>query len=101
MEEFAWMMLVAAPFLVCAGVGLFFRKPWQRVVFPGIGVAGIYAVVLYSMQADMVRRGPVAGVVPAEPIRVATEVALVALPVGMSAGLVFHLITRFIRTKKA
>ncbi len=101
MEELAWMMLVAAPFIVRAGIGLFFRRAWQRIVFPGIGAAGIYAAVLYSMQVDMVRRGPIGDVAPADPMRVATEVALVALPLGMFAGLMFHLITRFIRKKKA
>ena len=95
------MMLVAAPFLLGAGAGLLFPRAWQRVVFSGAASAGIYAAVLYSMQADMVRRGPLSGATLAEPVRVATEVALVTAPIGMCAGLVFHLITRLIRTIKA
>ena len=101
MEELAWAVLVAAPLLVCAGVGQVFPRTWQRVVFPGMGAAGIYASVLYSMQADMVGRAPLSVATAADPLRVAAEAALVALPAGMLAGFAFHLLTRFIRTKKA
>lgn len=96
------MMLVAAPFLLSAGIGLLFRRAWQRVVFAGAASAAIYAAMAYSLQAGMVRRGPApAGTVFAEPVGMATEVALVTLPIGMCAGLLLHLITRLIRTIKA
>ena len=95
------MMLVAAPFILSAAVGLLFRRAWQRIAFAGTGAACIYAAVFYSMQLDMVRRGPLAGAVPAQPLQVAIEIALVALPIGLCTGVVFHLITRFFRTEKA
>ena len=96
------MMLVAAPVLGGAAIGLFFRRVWQRVVLSGAVAAAVYAAVLYAMQADMVRRGPPSvGMTLAEPASVAAEVAVVVAPVGMCAALVLHLITRYIRKNKA
>ena len=93
------MMLVATPFLIGASIGLLFPRTWQRVVFSGVASAALYAAALYAMQADMVRRGAPSGATLAEPARVAADVALVAAPIGMCAGLVFHLITRHFRKK--
>lgn len=101
MEGFGWAVLVATPFVLCAGLGLLFPKTWQAGLFAGVGSAGLYAALLYSMQLDMVRRGPVSGAVPADPLWVSMEVFMVTFPIGLCTGLTFHFIARFIRTKKA
>ena len=96
------MTVVAAPCLFGASVGLLFPRAWQRVVFSGAAPSAVYAAVLSALQADMLRRGPPSpGSALAEPAHVAAEAAFVAAPVGMCAGLMLHLITRYIRKNTA
>lgn len=95
------MLLVATPFVLGGVVGLVFQRAWQRIAVAGVAAASIHGFVFHSMQLDLVRRGPIAGVVPAEPLQVAFEVGLVTLPIGLSAGVVFHLVDRLIRTRQA
>ena len=95
------MMLVAAPFLLGAGISLLFSRAWQRVVFSGAASAALYAAVLSSMQAGLLRRGAPPGTTLAEPAAVAAQAALVVAPIGMCTGLVFHLITRYLRKNTA
>ncbi|TWI03862.1 hypothetical protein IP90_01680 [Luteimonas cucumeris] len=102
MDEFGWLMLLAAPFVLCASLGLMCRKAWHAGLFAGVGSAGLYAAQLYSMQLDMVRRGPPApGAMLADPLRVAMEAFMVTFPIGLCIGLAFHFIARSIWTKKA
>lgn len=101
MEEFAWLMLVATPLLASAGFGLLFTRAWQRVLFTGLACAGLYAAAAYSLSVDMTPHVAEPSMLMSPPHRTAIEVALVMLPIGLCAGFVFHLFTRFIRTNKA
>ena len=100
MDAAGWTFLVAAPFVLGGVLGLLFRRPWHRIAVAGVAAASVYAFVFHSMQLDMLRRSPIGGM-PADPLRVALEVALVTLPIGMCSGAAFHLISRLIRTRQA
>ncbi|MDH5833603.1 hypothetical protein [Luteimonas kalidii] len=101
MDEAGWMLLVALPLVLGGLLGLIFRRAWQRIAVAGVAAASMYAFVFHLTQLDMVRRGPIAGSMPADAFRTALEVGLVTLPIGLCTGAAFHLITRLIRTRQA
>lgn len=102
MEELAWLMLVAAPLILSASLSLLFRRAWQRVLFSGLASAFLYAAALYAMQSDMIAQTAGATLPPhMPPARVAMEVALVMLPIGLITGYFFHLSTRFLGRTQA
>ncbi len=102
MEALGWLLVIAAPPVLCATIGLLFPRAWQRILFSGIACAALYAVGHYALQSEMIPHSAAAGMAAHRPsVRGAIAFALFTLPVGLLAGFVFHLFSRFIRTPKA